>query len=129
LQKKVINSVKKCPKNVNFKTIGQNFYHPKNSHFLTKILNPFLLSNQHSFSTTIFKISCFFRICYEDSGFTKRFPFICPKSSLGQKWSFLSTKIPITLQISILWCCKHHFHIPCLIFNILKKKGKNFVKF
>jgi hypothetical protein len=60
----------------------------------------------------------------KNSGFTKRFPFICPKSSLGQKWSFLWTKIPITLQISILWCCKHHFHIPCLIFNIYKKKER-----
>jgi hypothetical protein len=28
-----------CPKNLNFKTIGRIFYHPKNSHFLTKIFN------------------------------------------------------------------------------------------
>ncbi len=28
--------------------------------------------------------------------FTSKFSYICPKSCLGQKWSFFWTKMPIT---------------------------------
>jgi hypothetical protein len=86
-----MNFVKKWPKNDNFKTIGKKFYHPKNRHFLTKILKAFSFEKSRSNTPTALSESV-----VKKGVFTSKFSYICPKSCLGQKWSFFWTKMPIT---------------------------------
>ncbi len=63
---------------------SQNFFYPNNIHFLTKNLNTFLLRNQLSFSTTVYKISCFFEPLMKNWVFIEFF-CICQKTMWWSK--------------------------------------------